>query len=108
MLVSTRKTACKKLLRMLVGAFFLYVICSAVQGQALKARITLSSSFPAEIRIYAESSSPVDSWSFRNAYAGVLDLGDRIERFDAPGKNGEMMPVRRIAAGEFRSENKVT
>ncbi len=92
---------------MLVGAFFLYVICSAVQGQALKARITLSSSFPAEIRIYAESSSPVDSWSFRNAYAGVLDLGDRIERFDAPGKNGEMMPVRRIAAGEFRSENKV-
>ena len=108
MLVSTRKTACKKLLRILVGAFFLYVICSAVQGQALKARITLSSSFPAEIRIYAESSSPVDSWSFRNAYAGVLDLGDRIERFDAPGKNGEMMPVRRIAAGEFRSENKVT
>jgi predicted metalloprotease with PDZ domain len=38
----------------------------------------------------------------------VLGLGDRIERFDAPGTHGEMMPVRKIAAGEFRSENKVT
>ena len=108
MLLSTRKTACKKLLGILVGAFFPYVVCSAVEGQALRARITLSSSFPTEIRIHAESSSPADSWSFRNVYAGVLGLGDRIERFDAPGTHGEMMPVRKIAAGEFRSENKVT
>jgi hypothetical protein len=50
----------------------------------------------------------MDSWSFRNAYAGVLGLGDRVEHFDAPDKAREMTPVHRIATGEFRSENKVT
>jgi len=108
MLLSARKTAYKKLLRILGCAVFPCVIFSAVQGQALKARVTVSSSFPAEIQILAESSSPVSSWSFRNAYAGVLGLGDRIQRFDAPDRLREMMPVHKIAAGEFRSENKVT
>jgi len=107
MLLSARKTACKKLLRILSFVIFLCAIFSAVQGQALKARVTVSSSFPAEIRIFAESSSPMSSWSFRNAYAGVLGLGDRIERFDAPDRLGEMMPVHKIAAGEYRAENKV-
>jgi hypothetical protein len=107
MLLSARKTACKKLLRILGYVVFLCAIFSAVQGQALRARVTVSSSFPAEIRILVESSSPMSSWSFRNAYAGVLGLGDRIERFDTPDRLGEMMPVHKIAAGEYRAENKV-
>ncbi|HEX6046548.1 MAG TPA: hypothetical protein VFZ22_18785 [Pyrinomonadaceae bacterium] len=37
------------------------------------------------------------SWSFRNVYAGVLGIAERIEQFRADG-------ARKLAAGEFRSE----
>src|SRR5438445_13295549 len=101
MLLFARTTAYKTL-RISYCTVFLCVFFSAVQGQSLKARVTVSSSFPAEIRIHAESSVPMSSWSFRNTYAGVIGLGDRVERFDAPDKLRKMMPVHKLAAREFR------
>ena len=47
--------------------------------------------------------TPSNSWSFRNAYAGTLDLGKRIENVQARRTN-ELIPVKTVAAGEFRSE----
>jgi len=108
MLLFARTTAYKKTLRISYCAVFLCVFSPVIQGQSLKARVTVSSSFPAEIRIHAESSVPMSSWSFRNAYAGVIGLGDRVERFEAPDKLRKMMPVHKMAAGEFRSEDKIT
>ena len=43
----------------------------------------------------------VDSWSFRNAYAGVLGVAERIEDFRAADAN-----VQKAAVGEFRSDRK--
>ena len=42
-------------------------------------------------------------WSFRKSYADVLDLGDRIESFAVADANGKNIAVRRIAPGEYES-----
>ena len=67
-------------------------------------RVTISTPIPGEIRVDAELSSPTRSWSFRNAYAGVLGLGERIEDFRATNAAGHDARVKKSAAGEFRSD----
>lgn len=42
-------------------------------------------------------------WAFRNAYAGVLDLGNRIERFELYDAAGADVPVRKIAPGHYEA-----
>jgi len=108
MYFSSRRFTQKKLLRILgFSGFLVSATFVNVQGQNLKARLTIASSHP-EIRIEVDSDTAAQAWSFRNAYAGVLALGERIERFEAIGKAGESLPVRKIAAGEYRSDEKVT
>jgi hypothetical protein len=62
-------------------------------------RVTISMPISGEIRVEAELSGPARSWSFRNAYAGVLGIAERVGDFNAIGTQ-----VKKIAAGEFRSE----
>jgi hypothetical protein len=38
---------------------------------------------PSEVGIQIDLGTPSNSWSFRNAYAGTLDLGKRIENVQA-------------------------
>ena len=64
-------------------------------------KITVSS--PAEVRVRVESVSPGREWSFLNAYAGALGLGERIEQFRAYAPGGGDAGANKIAAGEFRS-----
>jgi predicted metalloprotease with PDZ domain len=64
-----------------------------------QSRVTISVNDPGQIKIDAELSTPVRSWSFRNAYAGVLGIAERIEDFRAVGAD-----VRKAAVGEYRSE----
>jgi predicted metalloprotease with PDZ domain len=59
---------------------------------------------PGEIRVEAELSSPSRSWSFRNAYAGVLGIAERVGDFRAIGAAGKDAQAKKSAAGEFRSE----
>lgn len=65
-------------------------------------KISVASS--AELRIRIKSLSPGSEWSFRNAYAGVLGIAERVEDFRAFGPNREDLHARKIAAGEFKSE----
>jgi len=69
----------------------------AAQG----ARVTLSITKPSEIKVEAELSTPASSWSFRNAYAGVLGIAERIEDFRAGDAE-----VKKAAVGEYRTEHK--
>jgi predicted metalloprotease with PDZ domain len=103
-----RRITQKKFLRILrFSGFLVSAAFVNAQGHALEARVTIAPSVP-EIRIEVDSDTAVQEWSFRNAYAGVLALGERIERFEAIGKAGESLPVRKIASGEYRSDEKVT
>ena len=109
MLFSRRRITQEQLLRIVgFSGFLVSATFANVQGHTLRAKVTIASSRPAEIRIQIDSDTAAQEWSFRNAYAGVLTLGERIERFEAIGKTGESLPVRKIAAGEYRSDEKVT
>ncbi len=66
--------------------------------------MTISISASGEVRIEAHSSTPADSWSFRNAYAGILGIAERIEDFRATTGSEQDARVKKIATGEFRSE----
>src|SRR6266852_8172850 len=46
---------------------------------------------------------PVRIWSFPNSYAGVTELGNRIERLEAFDATGVEIPVRKIAPGQFEA-----
>src|SRR5436190_17709272 len=103
-----RKITQRKLLRIVgFSGFLISATFVNVQGQTLKAKVTIAPSLT-EIRIQVDSDTAAQEWSFRNTYAGVWALGERIERFEAIGKAGEGLPVRKITAGEYRSDEKAT
>jgi hypothetical protein len=64
-------------------------------------RVTISIAKPGEIKVEAELSRAVNSWSFRNAYAGVLGIAERINDFQAHGA-----VAKKIVTGEFQSDLK--
>jgi len=61
--------------------------------------VTISITKPDEIKVEAELSTPMRSWSFRNAYAGVLGIAERVQSFQAADA-----VVEKAATGEFRSD----
>lgn len=65
--------------------------------------VKFSVSAPAEVRIRIESLPAGNEWSFRNAYAGVLGLAERVEQFRAFGLGGADLGAKKIATGEFRA-----
>ena len=71
--------------------------CLASADIEAQTRVKISVSTPNEIAVHAVSSTPLRSWSFRNAYAGALGLAERIEQFQADG-------ARKLATGEYRSD----
>ncbi|HET9479546.1 MAG TPA: hypothetical protein VFO72_09380, partial [Pyrinomonadaceae bacterium] len=77
---------------------------SAEARPQVKVRVSL----PAEVRINIESMPPAQEWSFRNAYAGLLGIAERVAEFQALGANGDRVAAKKIAVGEFRSERDVT
>jgi predicted metalloprotease with PDZ domain len=83
---------------------FLLILLSAntVSAQSnLSAYVEISISSPGQIRVEAQLSRPINSWSFRNAYAGVLGIAERIQDFRAVDAD-----VQKAAVGEYRSERK--
>ena len=47
-------------------------------------------------------------WSFRDSYAGVLGLGNRVRGFQLFDAKGKQIAVRRIAPGQFESDQSAT
>jgi len=88
-----------------IWAFIIFLCACIPTAQAnTPTRVTISIPTPNEIRVEAELSSPTRSWSFRNAYAGVLGIAERVEDFHAISAAGQDAQAKKSAAGEFRSE----
>jgi len=68
------------------------------------AQVTIKVSPSREMLIEARSTTPADSWSFRNAYAGVLGIAERITDFRATTSSEQDAGAKKIATGEFRSD----
>ena len=95
-----KKQFCAVIFALWCGVFG--VTASAAKGAwGPEVKITVSS--PAEVRIRIESLPAGAEWSFRNAYAGVFGLADRVEQFRAFGSGGADLGAKKIATGEFRT-----
>lgn len=88
-----------------IPGLIIVVLCVAVSGARANepTRITISISTSGDARVEAES-SPLRSWSFRNAYAGILGIAERVENFQAFSTSGEDPRLKKSAPGEYRSE----
>src|SRR6185369_3433213 len=80
---------------------FAWVILSGIMCAHANVRdvVTISVTMPDGIKVQAELSTPMRSWSFRNAYAGVLGIAERVQNFQAVDA-----VVEKAATGEFRSD----
>jgi predicted metalloprotease with PDZ domain len=88
--------------RVMFAALLLLGVCAArAHGQQIKITIQV---IPDSPRVVIEGErAPEKIWSFRDTYAGVVGLGNRIEQmklFDASGKEIES---RKLAPGQFEA-----
>jgi predicted metalloprotease with PDZ domain len=87
----------------LLKASLLIFLCVSGATAQTNNRVTISLAKPGEIKVEADLSTPVSSWSFRNAYAGVLGIAERIQDFRAFDA-----VVQKAAVGEYRSDRKAS
>ena len=79
------------------GALLLFT--TAAGAQVENATITL---VPESSTVRVEVSGvPQKSWSFRDTYAGVVGLGKRVRKFQAPDSPGARNSVRELAPGHY-------
>ncbi len=76
----------------------------AVRAETLTARVQVISTAPARVRVEGGREKPSRAWSFRNAYANVVGLGERIENLKLFDGGGAEVGVRRLAPGEYEAE----
>ena len=58
---------------------------------------------PGEAKIDAELQTPTRSFSFLNAYAGLLGIAERVQTFHAFTSSGEDARAKKIVVGEYQS-----
>lgn len=92
-----------------VGMFFLMSYANlAAQPQSINARISIVSLTPPRVRVEAERAEGTKVWSFRNAYAGILNLGERIEKLSLFDAQGGEVGARKLASGEYEAVREAT
>ena len=101
-----------RLLRLIQPLFFALLFTAAgvvTTGAAQSLSLTAEVLPGAPGRLLMQGSgSPRQTWSFRDSYAGVLGLGSRVRGFQLFDANGKQIAVRRIAPGQFASDQPAT
>lgn len=91
---------------------FVFLLCSGSissgNAQTLNVRIKVASVAPAKLRVELTLPSQMKTLSFRNTYAGVIGLGERIEAVEASNSNGESIAVKKLAPGEFKASESIS
>ena len=87
------------------GIFVLLTLLSfsvfVVNAQQIKVTIQV---VPSSARVVIEGErASTKVWSFRDSYAGVVGLGNRIERMSLFDRNGAEIAARKVAPGQFES-----
>jgi hypothetical protein len=83
--------------------------CLASMVSAQRLRIEIRVLPDANGRVIVEGScAPAASWSFPDSYAGILNLGSRIEGLRLYDAAGAEVPNRKIAPGQFQAEAPAT
>jgi predicted metalloprotease with PDZ domain len=84
------------------------ISAGATRAESLKAQISVISAAPARVKIEGERSGATRVWSFRNIYAGIINLGERIEKLALADSNGVNIPARKLASGEYEAASDAT
>jgi len=88
----------------IVGTFFVASwLATVATAQTQHSKVRISAQPGLRVSIEIETNEPADSWSFLNAYAGALGLGERVSEFRVR-RAGIEVPVKKVASGEFRAE----
>lgn len=85
-------------------AAFLWLSFFAIAGyaQSISAEIRVLPQAPGRVLIEGNC-LPTTVWSFRDSYAGVLNLGTRVDRMQLFDATGAELQMRRIAPGQFEA-----
>jgi len=73
-----------------------------LNAQSLDARISVISTVPGRLKVEARLARATNMLSFRNTYAGVLGLGQRIEEVEGLGDDGNRVRIKKLSPGEFQ------
>jgi predicted metalloprotease with PDZ domain len=91
-------------LLLLLGSVAL-LTCFTSLTIAQQARVEIKVPGDSPGRVIVEGTwAPATTWSFRDSYAGVLNLGARISGFTLLDDSGKEVANRTLAPGQFRSE----
>lgn len=80
---------------------------SNVNAQVVTARISVVSTNPAKVSVAAQFQRPSRAFSFRNAYAGILGLGERIQAIQGFTAAGGPAKIQTMGPGEFRADDEI-
>lgn len=98
--------------RQIVNAclLFLLTVCAAVSSKAQShdVKISITSLAPPRAHVEGTRSAGTKVWSFLNAYAGVMNLGERIEHLKLADTGGRNVDVHQLAPGEFEADVEAT
>jgi predicted metalloprotease with PDZ domain len=81
---------------------------SAARAEELNVSVSLVSLAPARVKIEGERTGGTRAWSFRNIYANVMNLGERIENLSLTDASGASVAVRKLAPGEYEAASPAT
>ncbi len=83
----------------------LIVACGApaVYAQSSDVKISVTSLSPPRVVVEGTRQAATSTWSFRNSYAGVVGIGDRVSNLSLSDRNGANVEVRKDAPGEYKS-----
>jgi predicted metalloprotease with PDZ domain len=98
------------LMRAIVSALLLLTACYAhdARAQSIDGSISVLSISPPRVRVEGTRTPGTNTWSFRNVYASVIGIGDRVENLTLADAQGASVPVRKLAPGEWRAEGPAT
>jgi predicted metalloprotease with PDZ domain len=97
--------------RALAGALFLLALlsCTASIVSAQQTNVVIRVVSASNGRIVVEGScAPATVWSFRDSYAGVLNLGSRVDGLKLFDAAGTEVTSRKIAPGQFQAGSPAT
>lgn len=74
----------------------------------MNVRVEVLSVAPARIKVEGRRAWATRIWSFRNFYASVSGLGERIENLTLADDEGQRIKVKRLAPGEYEASGAAT
>jgi predicted metalloprotease with PDZ domain len=96
----------RSLRRAALSLLILITCCGlSVRAESISCSISVLSASPPRLRVEGERTSATDIWSFRNVYASVIGIGERIENLKLTDAQGSSVPVRKLAPGEWKAQS---